>query len=46
MTAYAAEDGYSIEYSSLGIYTFECTVTDADGNTDTDSISVEVLQGL
>ena len=46
MTANAAADGYSVQYKSLGWYTFECTVTELEGNSDTESISVEVLQGL
>ena len=45
MTANDATDAYSIEYLSVGTYTFECTVTDSQGNNDTESIMVRVIQG-
>ena len=33
---------YEVVYAVAGIYTFTCTATDSDGNTDTESVDIKV----
>ena len=33
---------YEVTYNAAGVYTFRCTVTDPDGNSDSDDTSTTV----
>ena len=33
---------YEVNYAAPGVYTFTCTATDVDGNTDTESVDITV----
>ena len=33
---------YEVTYAATGVYTFTCTATDSDGNTDTESVDITV----
>ena len=33
---------YEVNYAAPGVYTFTCTATDSDGNTDTESVDITV----